>query len=114
MHTKEARLELLDPAIDPGAPITDLLAASIDKLAEGPDVVYGQGRGAAGSQLPALHPVGAAAAGPLFQVFLQAKPAERQKLLVELLAFGVYEKVGQRAGAGQIRRRADQARPARA
>ena len=39
VHTKEARLELLDPAIPPDAPIADLLAASVDQLAEGPDLV---------------------------------------------------------------------------
>lgn len=35
VHTKEARLELLDPAIPPDAPIADILAASIEQLAEG-------------------------------------------------------------------------------
>src|SRR5258708_38367372 len=39
VHTKEARLELLDPAIPPGAPIADLLGASIEQIAEGPDLV---------------------------------------------------------------------------
>jgi len=32
-----------------------------------------------------------------FSDFLQAEPRKRQDLLVELLAFGVYEKIGQRA-----------------
>ena len=54
VHTKEARLELLDPAIDPGAPITDLLAASIDKLAEGPDVVTARVEELLGLSCPAL------------------------------------------------------------
>src|ERR1700757_1294771 len=40
-----------------------------------------------------------------FSEFLHAKPADRQGLLVELLAFGVYEMVGQ-----QARRRAEVAR----
>ena len=40
-----------------------------------------------------------------FSEFLHAKPADRQGLLVELLAFGVYESVGQ-----QARRRAEVAR----
>src|SRR5207248_807195 len=39
VHTKEARLELLDPEIPPDAPIEEILAASIDQLAEGPDQV---------------------------------------------------------------------------
>ena len=40
-----------------------------------------------------------------FSEFLHAKPADRQGLLVELLAFGIYEMVGQ-----QARRRAEVAR----
>ena len=42
VHTKEARLELLDPQIPPDAPIADILAASVDQLAEGPDQVKAQ------------------------------------------------------------------------
>jgi len=96
VHTKEARLELLDPAIDPGAPIADLLAASTGKLAEGPDQVTAGVEELLGLSYQhfiqsVLLPQGR------FSRFLQAKPTERQKLLVELLAFGVYEKVGQRA-----------------
>jgi DNA repair protein SbcC/Rad50 len=96
VHTKEARLELLDPAVDPGAPIADLLAASTGKLAEGPDQVTAGVEDLLGLSYQhfiqsVLLPQGR------FSRFLQAKPAERQKLLVELLAFGVYEKVGQRA-----------------
>jgi DNA repair protein SbcC/Rad50 len=96
VHTKEARLELLDPAIDPGAPIADLLAASTGKLAEGPDQVTAGVEDLLGLSYQhftqsVLLPQGR------FSRFLQAKPTERQKLLVELLAFGVYEKVGQRA-----------------
>ena len=96
VHTKEARLELLDPAIDPGAPIADLLAASTGKLAEGPDLVTSRVEELLGLSYQhfiqsVLLPQGR------FSRFLQAKPTERQKLLVELLAYGVYEKVGQRA-----------------
>ncbi len=32
-----------------------------------------------------------------FSEFLRATPANRQRLLVELLAFGVYKDIGQRA-----------------
>ena len=32
-----------------------------------------------------------------FSEFLRATPANRQRLLVELLAFGVYKEIGQRA-----------------
>jgi exonuclease SbcC len=96
VHTKEARLELLDPAIDPGAPIADLLAASTGKLAEGPDLVTAGVEELLGLSYQhfiqsVLLPQGR------FSRFLQASPKDRQKVLVELLAFGVYEKVGQRA-----------------
>jgi len=96
VHTKEARLELLDPAIPPDAPIADILAASIEQLAEGPDQVKSGVQDILGLTYEhftqsVLLPQGR------FSEFLHAKPSERQDLLVELLAFGVYVKVGQRA-----------------
>jgi exonuclease SbcC len=96
VHTKEARLELLDPAIAPGAPIADLLAASIEQLAEGPDLVTARVEDLLGLSYrhftqSVLLPQGR------FSEFLHAKAGARQDLLVQLLAFGVYEKVGQRA-----------------
>jgi exonuclease SbcC len=39
VHTREARLDLLDPAVAPDAPLADLLGAAIEHLAEGPDPV---------------------------------------------------------------------------
>ena len=96
VHTKEARLELLDPAIPPGAPIADLLAASIEQIAEGPDLVTARVEDLLGLTYrhftqSVLLPQGR------FSEFLHAKAGARQDLLVQLLAFGVYEKVGQRA-----------------
>ena len=96
VHTKEARLELLDPAIPPGAPIADLLAASIEQIAEGPDLVTARVEDLLGLSYrhftqSVLLPQGR------FSEFLHAKAGARQDLLVQLLAFGVYEKVGQRA-----------------
>ena len=96
VHTKEARLELLDPQIPPDAPIADILSASINQLAEGPDQVKAQVQDILGLTYEhftqsVLLPQGR------FSEFLQAKAADRQDLLVELLAFGVYNKVGQRA-----------------
>jgi exonuclease SbcC len=94
--TKEARLELLDPQVPPDAPIEEILAASIDQIAEGPDFVKSQvekilGLSYAHFTQSVLLPQGK------FAEFLQAKAAERQDLLVELLAFGVYNTIGQRA-----------------
>ncbi len=96
VHTKEARLELLDPAIPPGAPIADLLAASIEQIAEGPDLVTSRVEDLLGLSYrhftqSVLLPQGR------FSEFLHAKAGARQDLLVQLLAFGVYEKIGQRA-----------------
>src|SRR5215470_19557175 len=104
VHTKEARLEQLDPQVPAGAPLQDLLAATIDQLAEGPDQVKAQVQDILGLTYEhftqsVLLPQGR------FAEFLHAKPAERQGLLVELLAFGVYDMVGQ-----QARRRAEVAR----
>jgi exonuclease SbcC len=94
--TKEARLELLDPDVPPDAPIEDILAASIDQIAEGPDQVKSCVQDILGLTYEhftqsVLLPQGR------FAEFLEAKAAERQDLLVELLAFGVYSAVGQRA-----------------
>ena len=96
VHTKEARLELLDPEIPPDAPIAEILAASIEQLAEGPDQVKAQVQDILGLTYEhftqsVLLPQGR------FSEFLHAKAADRQDLLVELLAFGVYNTVGQRA-----------------
>jgi DNA repair protein SbcC/Rad50 len=96
VHTKEARLELLDPQIPVDSPIADILAASVGQLAEGPDQVKARVQHILGLTYEhftqsVLLPQGR------FSEFLQAKPADRQDLLVELLAFGVYATVGQRA-----------------
>src|SRR5580700_10555822 len=96
VHTREARLDLLDPAIPPDAPLDHILEASIEHLAEGPDPVKAKvqeilGRSYKHFTQSVLLPQGR------FSDFLQAEPRKRQDLLVELLAFGVYEKIGQRA-----------------
>ncbi|MGN6681993.1 MAG: AAA family ATPase, partial [Streptosporangiaceae bacterium] len=92
VHTKEARLERLDAQLPGSAPLSDLLAASVEPLAEGPDQVKSAVQEILGLTYEhftqsVLLPQGR------FSEFLHAKPAERQGLLVELLAFGVYEMV---------------------
>jgi exonuclease SbcC len=101
VHTKEARLELLDPEIPSDAPIAEILAASVEQLAEGPDQVKAQVQDILGLTYEhftqsVLLPQGR------FSEFLHAKAADRQDLLVELLAFGVYNRIGRLA-----RKRAD-------
>src|SRR5258708_19271786 len=39
VNTREARLELLDPGVPSDAPLGELLEASVEQLAEGPDPV---------------------------------------------------------------------------
>jgi exonuclease SbcC len=106
VHTKEARLERLDPAIPPDAPLSELLQASVEPLAEGPDQVKAAVQELLGLSYEhftqsVLLPQGR------FAEFLHAKPGDRQDLLVQLLAFGVYEQIGQRAR--ERARRADDA-----
>ncbi len=96
VNTKEARLELLDPSVRADAPMSELLEASIEAVAEGPDQVKAAVQGILGLTYEhftqsVLLPQGR------FSEFLHARPSDRQNLLVELLAFGVYETVGQRA-----------------
>ncbi len=96
VNTREARLELLDPDVPPDAPLTELLQASVEQLAEGPDQVKTAAAELLGLTYEhftqsVLLPQGR------FSEFLHAKPADRQNLLVELLAYGIYEIVGQRA-----------------
>ena len=111
VHTREARLDLLDPAVPVGAPLDEILAASVAHLAEGPDPVKAKVQDILGLSYEhftqsVLLPQGR------FSDFLQAEPRKRQDLLVELLAFGVYEKVGQRARE-RARRAADRMQDAR-
>ena len=96
VHTKEARLELLAAAESPSALLEDLLASPVSALAEGPDEVKARVQEILGLSYEhftqsVLLPQGQ------FAEFLHAKPGDRQNLLVELLAFGVYDTVGQRA-----------------
>jgi DNA repair protein SbcC/Rad50 len=101
VQTKEARLARLDPSLPPDAPLTELLQASVAELAEGPDGVTEYvtallGIGYEHFTQCVLLPQGR------FADFLQAKPRDRQGLLVKLLAYGVYEQVGQRARARAV------------
>jgi DNA repair protein SbcC/Rad50 len=96
VHTREARLDLLDRTVPAQAPLDEILAAAVGHLAEGPDLVKAKVQDILGLSYEhftqsVLLPQGR------FSDFLQAEPRKRQDLLVELLAFGVYEKVGQRA-----------------
>ena len=113
VNTKEARLELLDPGVAADAPLAELLEASVEQLTEGPDQVKSAVAEILGLTYEhftqsVLLPQGR------FSEFLHAKASERQNLLVELLAFGVYEIVGQKAReraklSGELAHRAKEA-----
>jgi DNA repair protein SbcC/Rad50 len=94
--TKAARLERLDAGVPVSATLTEILQASAEQLAEGPDTVKLAVQELLGLSYEhftqsVLLPQGG------FAEFLRATPAKRQQLLVELLAFGVYKEAGQRA-----------------
>ena len=96
VSTKAARLERLDASILQDAPLAEILEASVEQLAEGPDQVKSRVQELLGLSYEhftqsVLLPQGG------FSEFLRATPANRQRLLVELLAFGVYKDIGQRA-----------------
>ena len=96
MHTREARLELLDPQPSRRTRRSPTCSrASIEPLAEGPDQVKAQVQEILGLTYEhftqsVLLPQGR------FSEFLHAKAADRQDLLVELLAFGVYKRSASR------------------
>jgi DNA repair protein SbcC/Rad50 len=112
--TRAARLERLDSSVPRDAPLAELLEASVESLADGPDQVKLKVAELLGLSYKhftqsVLLPQGS------FSEFLRANPADRQKLLVELLAFGVYKDIGQRARiradrADDLRAIAEQAR----
>ncbi len=112
--TRAARLERLDPSIPADAPLAEIIEASVEQLAEGPDRVKSRVQELLGLSYEhftqsVLLPQGG------FSEFLRATPANRQRLLVELLAFGVYKEIGQRAReraqrADSLREAAQQAR----
>jgi DNA repair protein SbcC/Rad50 len=96
VHTREARLDRLEESVPSNARISDILQAVIEPLAEGPDQVKSRVQELLGLSYEhftqsVLLPQGR------FAEFLHTEPRKRQDLLVQLLAFGVYEQIGQRA-----------------
>jgi exonuclease SbcC len=96
VHTREARLDRLEESVPSDAPIKEILEAVIEPLAEGPEQVKSCVQDLLGLSYEhftqsVLLPQGR------FAEFLHTEPRKRQDLLVQLLAFGVYEQIGQRA-----------------
>ncbi|MGP4028786.1 AAA family ATPase [Actinomadura sp. 3N407] len=113
--TKEARLDELDPSVDPAGGIEELLAAQVRTIADGDGVT------AAVQRITGLEyrffmqcvvlPQGR------FADFLQAEPRKRQDLLVQLLDAKTFELIKQRAGeeakAAEVRAQAAEAQRAK-
>jgi DNA repair protein SbcC/Rad50 len=96
VHTREARLDRLEESVPSDAPISGILEAVVEPLAEGPEQVKSCVQELLGLSYEhftqsVLLPQGR------FAEFLHTEPRKRQDLLVQLLAFGVYEQIGQRA-----------------
>ena len=96
VHTKEARLDRLGDTLPLDAELEKILEDVVESQVEGPDQVTAAvtellGIGYEHFTQCVLLPQGR------FAEFLHAKPGERQDLLIELLAYAVYEQVGQRA-----------------
>lgn len=96
VHTKEARLDRLGDTVPLDAELEKILEDVVESQVEGPDQVTAAvtellGIGYEHFTQCVLLPQGR------FAEFLHAKPGERQDLLIELLAYAVYEQVGQRA-----------------
>ena len=95
VQTKEARLDRLDDSVPPDADLTKILEQVVESRAEG-DKVTGAVSELLGISYEQFTQCVVLPQGR-FAEFLQAKPSDRQDLLIKLLAYGVYEDVGQRA-----------------
>jgi exonuclease SbcC len=93
--TKEARLDELDPAVDPGADADELLAAVVRSLAEGEDVTT-EAQRLTGLEYRFFTQCVILPQGR-FAEFLHSAPSKRQDLLVQLLDAEVYNQIRQRA-----------------
>jgi exonuclease SbcC len=95
VQTKEARLDRLDDSVPPDSDLTKILEQVVESRAEG-DKVTGAVSELLGIGYDQFTQCVVLPQGR-FAEFLQAKPSDRQDLLIKLLAYGVYEDVGQRA-----------------
>ncbi|TMR07435.1 SMC family ATPase [Actinomadura soli] len=95
--TKEARLDELDPSVDPADGIEEMLAAQVRTIADG-DRVTGAVERVTGLEFRYFTQCVVLPQGR-FADFLQAEPRKRQDLLVQLLDAGTFEIIMRRAGA---------------
>ncbi|PZG52933.1 chromosome segregation protein SMC [Spongiactinospora gelatinilytica] len=95
VHTKEARLDELDPSVPATAGLDDLMGAVLRPIAEG-DAVTAEVQRVTGLEYRFFTQCVVLPQGR-FAEFLHAQPRERQDLLVQLLDADVYERIRQRA-----------------
>ncbi|MEV5414514.1 SMC family ATPase [Thermopolyspora sp. NPDC052614] len=95
VHTKEARLDELDPSVPATADLAELLAAVVRPVAEGEDVTA-QVQRVTGLEYRFFTQCVVLPQGR-FAEFLHAPPRERQDLLVQLLDADVYARIRERA-----------------
>ncbi|TDB83513.1 SMC family ATPase [Actinomadura sp. KC216] len=95
--TKEARLDELDPSVDPADGIEEMLAAQVRTIADGPDPVTAAVERVTGLEFRYFTQCVVLPQGR-FADFLQAEPRKRQDLLVQLLDAGTFEVIMKRAG----------------
>ncbi|TDD40527.1 SMC family ATPase [Actinomadura sp. KC06] len=94
--TKEARLDELDPSVDPADGIEEMLAAQVRTIADGDRVTDAVER-VTGLEFRYFTQCVVLPQGR-FADFLQAEPRKRQDLLVQLLDAGTFEVIMRRAG----------------
>lgn len=99
--SREMRLDELDPAVDPGADIEELLGAIVRPLAEGEQVTTEVQR-LTGLEYRFFTQCVILPQGR-FADFLHSLPNKRQDLLVQLLDAEIYERIRQRAVSEQDR-----------
>ncbi|GAA4564441.1 AAA family ATPase [Planotetraspora kaengkrachanensis] len=96
VHTKEARLDELDPGVPSTAELTEMLDAVVRPVAEG-EAVGDEVQKITGLEYKFFTQCVVLPQGK-FAEFLHARPRERQDLLVQLLDAEVYERIQKRAG----------------
>ncbi|WP_214411876.1 AAA family ATPase [Sphaerisporangium fuscum] len=100
VHTREARIDELDPGVPATAELAELLEAVIRPVAEG-DAVTGEVQRITGLEYKFFTQCVVLPQGR-FAEFLHAQPRERQDLLVQLLGAEVYDRIRERAGREEV------------
>ncbi|GII30431.1 AAA family ATPase [Planotetraspora mira] len=96
VHTKEARLDELDPGVPSTAELAEIMDAVVRPVAEG-EAVSDEVQKITGLEYKFFTQCVVLPQGK-FAEFLHARPRERQDLLVQLLDAEVYERIQKRAG----------------